>query len=151
MASGYAEGDTPSTRSSEGAPRYSEYEEPRGFGWVIYAGIMLMVAGTINFIYGIAAVAESHFYVLNSHFVVSELNTWGWVVLLIGVVQFCVAFGIWAQAQWARWTGVFIAGVSAVIQLIWLPASPFLALAVFALDLLVIYGLVNYGGRPEGT
>ena len=126
------------------------YEEQRGEGWVVFAGVMLMIAGTLNFIYGIAAISNSHFYTANTHYVISELNTWGWVLVVLGILQFCVALGVWVRAQWARWTGVFIAGVNAVIQLIYLPAYPLLALAIFTLDVLVIYGLVAYGGRqPE--
>jgi hypothetical protein len=129
--------------------RYDQEGEPPGYGWVVYAGIMIMLAGVLNFIYGIAAISNSHFFIANAHFVVSELNTWGWVLLLFGVLQFCVAFGIWMQVAWARWTGVVIAGLNAIIQLIFLPAYPFLALTIFALDVLVIYGLVTYGGRPQ--
>jgi hypothetical protein len=129
------------------AGRYDEYGEPRGYGWVVFAGIMIMMAGVLNFIYGIAAISNSHFFVANAHYVISDLNTWGWVVLVLGVFQFCVAFGIWVQASWARWTGILIAGLNAIAQLIFLPAYPFLALTIFTLDLLVIYGLAAYGGR----
>jgi hypothetical protein len=129
--------------------RYDREAEPRGYGWVVFAGIMIMLAGVLNFIYGIAAIGNSHFYVANTHYVISDLNTWGWVVMLLGVLQFCVAFGIWMQVAWARWTGVVIAGLNAIAQLIFLPSYPFLSLSIFALDLLVIYGLVTYGGAPK--
>jgi hypothetical protein len=129
------------------SPAEDEYGEPRGYGWVVFAGVILLMAATLNTIYGIAAIAESHFYVGNTHFVISNLNTWGWVVLAIGVLQYCAGLGIFMQATWARWTGVFVAAVNAVIQLVFLPAAPFLSLSVFALDVLVIYGLVAYGGR----
>lgn len=131
------------------AGRYDEYGEPRGYGWLVFAGIMLMMAGILNFIYGIAAISNSHFYVANAHYVISDLNTWGWVVMFLGVFQFCVAFGIWVQAQWARWTGIFIAGVNAIVQLIFLPSYPFLSLTIFAIDLLIIYGLAAHGGRTK--
>jgi hypothetical protein len=128
--------------------RMDEYGEPRGYGWVVFAGIMIMMAGVLNFIYGIAAISESHFYTANAHYVISDLNTWGWVLLGLGVLQFCVAFGIWMQAPWARWTGIVIASLNAIVQLIFLPSYPLLSLAIFAIDLLVIYGLAAYGGRP---
>ena len=128
---------------------YDEYGEPPGYGWVVFAGIMIMLAGTINVIYGIAAIAESRFYVANTHFVVSDLKTWGWVVLLLGVFQMLVAVGIWMQSAWARWTGVVLAGLNAIAQLVFIPAYPWLSLAVFTLDVLVIYGLVMHGKRME--
>jgi len=148
MSNGHAVADTGS-QPARAEPRYSEYEETKGYGWVIFAGVLIMIAGTMNIIYGIAAIAESHFYIGNTHFIISELKTWGWVVMLIGVFEVCVAVGIWAQSAWARWTGVAIAGLNAIAQLIFIPAYPWLSLAIFTLDILVIYGLVAYGGRLE--
>jgi hypothetical protein len=110
---------------------------------------MIMMAGVLNFIYGLAAVSNSSFYVANTHFVVSDLNLWGWVLMVLGAFEMCVGVGIWAQVAWARWTGVVIATLSAIALLVFLPASPWLALAIFTLDILVIYGLVAHGGRLE--
>jgi hypothetical protein len=123
--------------------------DPRGQGWVTFAGIMLMIAGTLNFIYGIAAIGNAHFYIANAHYVISELNTWGWVITVIGALQFCAGIGIWLRQAWARWTGVFFAGLNAIVQLIFIAGYPLLSLAIFALDLLVIYGLVTYGGKLQ--
>jgi hypothetical protein len=148
MSNGHAVADTGS-QQQRAEPRYSEYDDPKGYGWVIFAGVMIMISGTMNIIYGIAAIAESHFYLGNTHFIISELKTWGWVVMLIGVLEVCVAVGIWAQSAWARWTGVAIASLNAIAQLIFIPAYPWLALAIFTLDILVIYALVAYGGRLE--
>jgi len=128
---------------------YGNYDEPRGYGWVVFAGVMLMIAGVLNMIYGIAAIGNAHFYVGNAHYVFSELKTWGWVVTILGALQLGVAFGIWMQAAWARWTGVFFASLNAIAQLLFLPSYPLLSLAIFAIDLLVIYGLVSYGGKPQ--
>lgn len=144
MAS-YTEGDAPGR--STASTGYDDYEE--GYGWVMFAGIVIMIAGTLNIIYGIAAISNSHFYTANAHYVISSLNTWGWVILIIGILQFCAAMGIWGKATWARWVGVFVASINAIIQLIFIPAYPFLALAIFTLDLLVVYGLVAYGGREQ--
>ena len=140
---------TTSRARTTSAPDAGYYDDTRGYGWVLFAGILLMVAGTINFIYGIAAVSGSSFYAAGQHYVISSLNTWGWVVMIVGVIQFAAALGIWAKSGWARWTGVAIASLNACVQLIFLPASPFLALSIFALDVLVIYGLVAYGGREQ--
>jgi magnesium-transporting ATPase (P-type) len=147
MSSHQAPGQQPVTRADNRS--YDEYDEPRGFGWVVFSGVMIMIAGVLNFVYGIAAIAESQFYVANTHFIFSDLKTWGWIVMLVGVLQVAVAAGVWAQAQWARWTGVFIAGLSAIAQLMFIAAFPFLSVAVFTLDILVIYGLICYGGRLE--
>ncbi len=139
------------TQTPTGSPGYAGYDagESRGEGWVIFAGIMVAIAGVMNFIYGIAAIGNSHFFIANQHYVISSLSTWGWVVMLIGVFELCVALGIWVRAGWARWTGVALASLNVIAQLLLLPAYPLLAISIVALDILVIYGLVTYGGREE--
>src|SRR3982074_296402 len=69
--------------------RYAEDEE-RGFGWVMFAGTLLLMLGTLNFIEGIAAISNSHFFAGNTHYIAGSLNTWGWVVLCVGVVEWGV-------------------------------------------------------------
>ena len=123
--------------------------DEEGGGWVAFAGVMIMVAGVINAIYGIAAIAESSFYVGNTRFVFSDLKTWGWIVVCLGAIQILTAFGIWARQSWARWVGVGIASLNAIAQLLFISAYPWLSLAVFTLDILVIYGLIAHGGRQQ--
>jgi hypothetical protein len=118
-----------------------------GEGWVAFAGIMIAIVGVLNFIYGIGAISKSHFYVANASYIIADLNTWGWVIMLTGVLQFCAAIAIFGRVQWGRWVGIATASVNAIIQLIFIPAYPFGSLALFAIDILVLYGLVAYGGR----
>jgi hypothetical protein len=128
---------------------HTHHGEPRGEGWLVFAGIVLLIAGVMNFLYGIAAIGNSHFYSGNAHYVIGELKTWGWVLTVIGALQFCVAIGVSMRKQWARWTGVLLAGLNAIVQLIAIAGYPFLSLSIFALDVLVVYGLVSYGGRLQ--
>lgn len=126
------------------------YAAPQaGLGWITFAVVMLGIAGTLNLIYGIAAIADSGFYVGNTKFIFSDLNTWGWIVLVFGVTQLIAALAIWADTQFGRWLGVLVAATSAIVALLFHPASSFGALALFALDILIIYGLVAHGGRHE--
>ena len=62
-------------------------DDDRGYGWVIFAGVLLLMIGTINFIMGLAAIGNAHFFVANAHYVAGSLNTWGWVVLCIGLLE----------------------------------------------------------------
>lgn len=149
MTDGHAVAGRQASESAHIQSLYVEPEEQPGFGWVMFAGVMIMLAGTVNLIYGIAAIAESSFYIANTHFVFSELKFWGWVLTFVGVLEMCVAAGVWMQATWARWTGVVIASLSAIAQLMYLPTYPWLSLAVFTLDVLVIYGLIVHGGKLE--
>ena len=99
----------------------------------------------------VAAISKSSFFIGNAKFILSDLKTWGWIVLAIGVIELFVAFGIWAGSNAARWAGIVIVSVNAIAQLLFIPAYPFWSLAIFTLDLLVLYGLVAYGGRPTLT
>jgi len=126
------------------------YAPPQaGLGWVTFAVVMLVIAGLLNVIYGIAAISNSSFYVGDAEHVISSLNTWGWVVIIFGVGQVVAAISIWAETELGRWLGVLLAAAGAIVHLIFMPASPFLALALFALDVLIVYGLVVHGGRRE--
>jgi len=120
----------------------------RESGWITFAGIMLILVSIINTIDGIAAISTSSFYVADARYIVSDLNTWGWVMLGLGVLQMVVAMGVFAGNQVARWAGVVIASLNLVAQLMFIPAYPFWSLSIVAIDVLVIYGLSAYGGRP---
>jgi hypothetical protein len=125
---------------------YAGYDE-RGYGWVMFAGILLLMLGTLNFIEGIAAVSNSHFFVNNTHYIAGSLNTWGWVVLWVGVAEWCVGLGVFVKNQFSRWAGVLVLGLNAIVQLVMIPAYPFWSLSIFTLAILAIFGLVAYGAR----
>jgi hypothetical protein len=126
--------------------RYADDLE-KGAGWVLFAGTMVMIAGVLNVIYGISGIGNAHWLEANTNYVFSNLKTWGWIVLIIGVLQLIAAFSIWAGSEYGRWVGVISAGLNSIAMLLFIPAYPFGALAVFAIDILVIYGLLAYGGR----
>jgi hypothetical protein len=127
---------------------YGRYEdEDRGYGWIMFAGVLLMMLGTLNFIEGIAAIGNTNFFVHNTHYLFASLNTWGWVVLCIGVLEWAVGLGVFVKNQFARWTGVAVLCLNAIAQLLMMPAYPFWSLSIFALDVLAIYGLIAYGKR----
>jgi hypothetical protein len=131
---------------------YGEYSDSRrGDGWLVFAAVMLMIIGTINFIGGIAAIDDANFYVADAQFVFSDLNTWGWVILFTGTAQVLTAFGILARNQLSRWLGVGFASVNAMAQLLMIAAFPLWSLAIFAVDILIIYGLIAYGERSKSV
>ena len=132
---------------AEVRPRAADPMEERGGGWLLFAGIMLLVAGALNIIYGIAAIDNSTFFVNDAQFMLSGLNTWGWIVLVLGVLQVFAAFSIWQGGGFGRWFGIFAAGLSSIGALLSIPAYPFWSLAIFAIDILIIYGLAAYGGQ----
>jgi hypothetical protein len=133
------------------APRTPLPTPPEGAGWLMFAGIMLLVAGVLNVIYGIAAIGNSGFFINDTKYILSDLNTWGWVTLVLGALQILAALSIWAGNQFGRWFGIVGAGASAIGALLSIPAYPFWSLAIFALDILIIYGLAAYGGRHQSV
>ena len=112
---------------------------------------MLMIAAVLNMLYGIAAIDSANFFVHNARYVFGDLNTWGWFVLALGVVQLFAALAIWRGTGWGRWFGVGCASVNAILQMLWLPAYPILALTILPLDIIAIYGLLAYGGRRRSV
>ena len=139
-------GETPqATRSSAG---YEDYSDPdRGYGWVAFAGVLILMLGTLNFIEGLAAIGNSKFFVNGQHYIIGSLKTWGWFALCLGVLQLAVGLGVFVQNQFARWTGVVVLAGNAIVQMLMIPAYPFWSLSLFTLDVLALYGLVAYGHR----
>lgn len=135
--------ETPTPRAAR--DRTPSRRADSGGGWLTFAGILLLVAGTMNVIGGIGAIDDSKFFVANTKYVIGDLNTWGWVILLLGATQLITSFGLFARSGWARWTGVFFVGLNSIALLLMLPAYPLWSLALFTMDILIIYGLVSYG------
>jgi hypothetical protein len=127
------------TQMPDGSYRY--HQETTS-GWVVFAGCMLILIGMLNAIDGIAAVSNSNFFAKDAHFLVSNLHTYGWVLIGFAVVQGLTGLAIMMEIGGARWLGVAFAGLNAVVQLTFITTAPFFSLAVFTLDVLVVYGLV---------
>jgi hypothetical protein len=132
------------TTSSPAGGVYEDVE--RGGGWLVFAGVMIVMVGILNVIYGIAAIDNANFFVANQKYIISDLNTWGWVMLVLGALQVLAAFSIWSGGGFGRWFGIGVASLNAIAALLAIPAYPFWSLAVFTIDVLIIYGLAAYGG-----
>jgi hypothetical protein len=109
----------------------------------------LLVVGFWNLIYGIAAIANSHVFVANAHYVFGSLRTWGWVTLIIAILQILAGVGVMAGNQLARWFAVAVVGLNAINQMFFLPAYPFWSLTIIAMDIVALYGLCAYGSREN--
>jgi hypothetical protein len=138
----------PPQASREATPASDYYEDDdRGYGWVVFAGTLLLLVGSINVIEGIAAIGNANFFAHNTHYVFANLNTWGWIVLILGWCQFLVGLGVFVKNQFSRWTGVVMLAANTIAQLLMMPAYPFWSLTLIAMDILAIYGLIAYGRR----
>jgi hypothetical protein len=136
---------TSAARSSTGRT----YAEGRGYGLVLFAGVLLLVIGFWNLIYGIAAIAQSHVFVANAHYVFGDLRTWGWITLIISALQILAGIGVMTGNQAARWAGIILVGLNLINQMFFIPAYPFWSLTIIAMDIVALYGLCAYGSREN--
>ena len=135
------------TEPARGAGR--RYAARQGYGLVLFASVMLVIIGCFNLIYGIAAISNSHVFIANAHYVFGNLRTWGWITLIIGVLQLAAAAGVLSGNQLARWYGVSVLGLSAIDQMFFVPAYPFWSLTIIAMCVVALYGLCAYGSRAN--
>lgn len=118
-------------------------------GWVIFAGVMMLLVGFLNFFYGLAAVLNDEVVVVGGNgAIIADLTTWGWVTMILAIILVLTGFGLLTGAEWARWVGVFLVTLNAIEQVWIFPAAPLWALIVIALDVIIIYNLT---ARWSGT
>jgi len=141
----------PETRREPDRPtRRHEPEAERGEGWILFAGVMLMLAGILNAIWGLGAIDNSTYFNGDDRFVIfDDLKTWGWFLLLVGLLQVGAAVSVWNRHAYGQMAGIFFASLNAMILLFTVNAFPFAAFMLFIVDLLIIYGLAMYGGRQR--
>jgi hypothetical protein len=129
--------------------RGSQYAEGRGYGLLIFASVLLLVIGFWNLIQGISAIARSHVFVANAHYVFGDLRAWGWVTLIFSILLLLAGVGVLMGNQMARWFAVAMLGLNAIEQMFFIPAYPFWSLTIIAMDVVALYGLCAYGSRAN--
>ena len=125
------------------------HAEGRGYGLIIFASVLLLVIGFFNLLDGIAAIANSHVFIGNAHYVVGDLRAWGWTMTIFGALQLLAAAGLWTGNQLARWFAVAVVGLNAIGQMFFIPAYPFWSLVIIAVDVVALWGLCAYGSREN--
>jgi hypothetical protein len=118
----------------------------RGAGRTAFAGVLLIVVGTINIIYGIGALDDARIFVNDTRFIFTNLNTMGWVLIILGVLQLTGGFSLLAGNTYGRVIGVIAGTLGALGALFSIGGNnPWWSLAVFALCVYVVYGILVYG------
>ena len=125
------------------------YEEGRGYGLIIFASVLLFMLGFFNMIYGIAAIAQSHVFIANAHYVFGDQRTWGWITLILAVLMLVAGGGVLLGNQLARWFGVVVIALNAIDQMFFIQAYPFWSLTIIAVDVVALYALCRYGSREN--
>lgn len=119
----------------------------RSSNWVTFAGIMFLVAGFANVIWGIGALAEKE-YLPEDGLLFSSLTFWGVISLLWGLVLLVGSYLVLTEAPSGRLVGIVLAVVSAIFWFIALPVLPIWGLTAIIINSLIIYGLSS---EPEVT
>ena len=118
----------------------------RGAGRVVFAAIMLLIVGTLNIIYGIGALDDANIFVNDTRFVLDNLNTLGWVLIILGVIQLTGGFSLMAGNTYGRVIGIVGGSLGAIGALLSIGGSyPWWSLAVFFLCVYVVYGIIVFG------
>jgi hypothetical protein len=123
--------------------------EPRGVGRALFAAVFLMVGGVLNIIWGIAAIGSSGFFAANQHYMFGSLKSWGWITLILGILELGAALSLFAGGAFGVWFGILAASLAAVGALLDIAAYPFWSIAIFALCLWIIWGLAHFAGADS--
>ncbi|NUP49745.1 MAG: hypothetical protein HOW97_20910 [Catenulispora sp.] len=117
---------------------------PWAYGWTLFAGIMMVISGIMDFLYGITAAAHNDLIVTTRNYAFRfNVTTWGWIHIVLGVLLVVVGAGVLMGLTWARWTGIFIVGLASIGNFMSLPYQPGWALVLLAIDVFVIWGLAT--------
>jgi len=127
--------------------------KPPMAGWIVFAAVMLLIIGVLDFFEGLIAIIRSNYYVIHGNqLIVFDTTTWGWLTLIWGILLVLAGFGLWTGASWARWFTIVVVGLNILGQLSWLGASayPLWALVIITLNIIVLYALTaRWEGYPE--
>jgi hypothetical protein len=118
----------------------------RGAGRATFAAVLLLIAGTINIIYGIGALDSANIYANDTRYIFTNLNTMGWVLIVLGVIQLSGGFSLISGNTYGRVIGIVGAGLGAIGALLSIGGNnPWWSLAVFALCVYIIQGILVFG------
>lgn len=135
-------------------PAADGYEQtPTGWtGWITFAGVMMIIAGTLNALYGLVAVVNDEWVVWgNRANLYLDLSQWGWVHLVAGLVVLISGIGLFSGNFLARTVAVIVASVSLIANFFFIPAYPIWALIVVTIDVLVIWALTAHGREMRSS
>jgi hypothetical protein len=118
-------------------------------GWVVFAGMMLMLVGCFHVIQGLVALFRDEVYVVGQSGLVVDVDytAWGWTHILGGAIAILVGACLLAGQTWARIIAVAVAALSAIINVAFIPAYPIWSVMMVAIDVLVIWAITVHGGE----
>jgi hypothetical protein len=114
-------------------------------GWAFFAGILLFIIGVMNILWALTALFnDTALTVGEKGLIVWDFTTWGWIHLILGIILILTGLGLFAGKQWARWTAIFFAMLSAFAQVGWMTTYPLWSVLIITLDIIIIYQLTAH-------
>lgn len=111
--------------------------------WIAFAGVMMLILGCLDVIWGLAAIINDEVVVVGGHgALIFDITAWGWIQLIVGALIGLTGLGLLSGNEAGRWAGVFLISLNAVLQVVWFPAAPLWAFLIIILDVFLIYQLI---------
>jgi hypothetical protein len=121
----------------------------KGLGRAAFVSMLLVIAGVLNVIYGIAGVGNAHFF-NGTQYVFASLNTWGWITIIVGIIQLAAGVSLMTGGGFGRVIGIFAAAIGALESLLSVGGvHPWWSLAIFAMCVWILHGLIVFGEPSE--
>ncbi|HEY6730907.1 MAG TPA: hypothetical protein VI039_07775 [Solirubrobacterales bacterium] len=127
---------------SSSASNRRRVEERQPTGWTVFAGAVMLIVGSLDALWGLAAVLNDDVvFVGGQGVLIADVTTWGWIHLILGSLVAITGLGLFAGTEWARMAAIFFVAINAVAQIVWFPAAPLWAFLMIILDVTIIYQL----------
>lgn len=127
------------------------YRGGESSGWIAFAGVMMVILGCLDAIWGLAAILNDEVVVVGGHgALIFDITAWGWIQLILGIVVGLTGLGLIVGNEIARVLGIFLLALNAVLQIVWFPAAPLWAFLIIILDVVIIYQLTVNWTEREG-
>jgi hypothetical protein len=126
--------------------------ESDGFGWKVFAGIMILIVGVLNVFDGLVGLTQQNYvkqFTNGQLPITNNVKTWSWVVLILGIIMILAGFLIFSGNMFGRVVGILVAALNLFVQLAYLNHNTFWSFTMILIDILVIYGLAAHGGRLD--
>lgn len=128
----------------------SEHLTEHGIGGVFHGGVLMLIGGVMAGLTGLAAVLKTTFYVVPANYWITlSVSAWGWTLLAVGAVLLLTGLTVLFGAGWARWLGIGVVSVAAVVSFLFVAIAPYVAVVLVALDLWALHSLTLHAKEPQ--
>jgi hypothetical protein len=142
--------------SEQSSPGYRAARGQEATGWavgfILFAAIMMIMAGVFQALAGLVAIFQNEFYVSTRNYLFQfDATSWGWIHLVVGLLVAFAGWGLLSGRTWARVVAITLAVVSAIANFAFIPYYPFWSMLIIAVDIVVIWAVAAYGGTMRDT